>query len=33
VHNRAFREAERRFVRRAEAEVALKRLGENLRRS
>jgi predicted SprT family Zn-dependent metalloprotease len=33
VHNRAFRDAERRFVQRAEAEVALKRLGEKLRRS
>jgi hypothetical protein len=31
LHNRAFRDAERRFVRRAEAETALKRLGERLR--
>ncbi len=29
VHNRAFRDAEGRFVQRAEAEAALKRLGNN----
>ncbi len=32
VHNRAFRDAEGRFVQRAEAEAALKRLGDQLRR-
>ncbi len=32
AHNPAFREAERRFVQRAEAEASLKRLGEQLRR-
>jgi hypothetical protein len=32
VHTRAFREAERRFVQRSDAEACLKRLGEGLRR-